>query len=191
METIDHDYTMHHRRYAGDENLLVKFEHDKEPDTDASLKEGRPIFKDIITIDIRIPGDRDVTHRKMRPTDIERFPRHWDAFQRRVAGKEEVIGTPLSLWYHPQMSPARVEEFRHMNITTVEQLVGAPDSVTARVMGFQTLKTAAKTWLAATKSAAPVLELTEKLNAMQLKFDIQQKEVERLTKALLKDKSKE
>lgn len=191
METLDHDYTMHSRKYAGDENLLVKFEHDKEKDEAASLAEGRPIFKDIITIDIRIPGDRDVTHRKMRQTDIERFPRHWAAFQARVGNHETVIGTPLDMWYHPQMSKARVAELVHMNIHTVEQLVGAPDSQTARIMGFQTLKTAAKSWLEATKSAAPVLELTEKLNAMNLKFEEQSKEIARLTKLLLKDKAKE
>jgi len=191
METLDHDYTLHSRKYAGDENLLVKFENDKEKDEAASLAKGRPIFKDIVTIDIRIAGDRDVTHRKMRPQDIERFPRHWEAFQRRVAGREEIIGTPLSLWYHPQMSPARIEEFRHLNIVTVEQLVGAPDSMTGRLMGFQSVKTAAKAWLEATKSAAPVLELTEKLNAMNLKMEEQQKEIARLTKALLKDKAKD
>jgi len=190
MEVLDHDYTVHHRRYAGDESLLVKFFLAPVKDDAKSLEEGRPIFADMEHIDIRIPGSRDnIVIRPVRPEDLERFPRHYAAWKNRVGAEAALIGTPLETWHYPQLSPARIEELKAMNIRTVEQIAGAPDSVSGRIMGFQSMKQAATVWLEATKSAAPLLDLTEKLNAALAKIEAQGAELIRLA-AIADEKKK-
>ena len=44
---------------AEDRKLLVKFFIKPREDRHASLKEGRPVFKDVEYIDIKIPGSRN------------------------------------------------------------------------------------------------------------------------------------
>jgi len=182
METLDYDYTMHARQGAGDDNLLVKFYVDAVKDEKASLEEGRPVFKDVEFIDIRIPGNKDnIVVRPVRaPSDMERFPRHYAAFKARVS-QETVVGTPLAQWPNPAMTPSRIAELYALNIRTVEQIVATPDSVTQKVMGFQTLKNSAVTYLEITKSSAPIGALTKKLDDALAIIETQGRELARLT----------
>jgi len=181
METLDHDYTVHSRQYAGDESLLVKFFVDAIKDEAKSLEEGRPVFKDVEWIDIRIPGNRDnVVIRPIRDEDLVRFPRHYAAFKARTNGIEGIVGTLLESWNNPALSKARIAELNSLNIRTVEQLSECPDSNSAKIMGFQQIKGEAKTWIAATKSAAPVLRLTKELEELKANYAKLSSDFERL-----------
>jgi len=181
MEQLDYDYTVHAREFAGDENLLVKFFVSAVLDEKETALQGRKIFKDAEFIDIRIPGNKDnVVIRPLRQMDLQRFPKHYAAFKARVSG-DVVIGTPLEAWPTPLLTPARIAELRSLNIRTVEQIVAAADSITQSLMGFQSLKQAAQLFVEASKSAAPLADLTTKLTDALLKIEEQGREIARLT----------
>ena len=127
-----------------DDSLLVKFYIDTVQDDAATKEQGRPIFKEVEMIDIRVPGSRNNVVRVARPYDKERFPRHYAAFKNRTS-MEGIEGTPLAEW--PIITRSRVEELAFLNIKTVEQLANMPDSNAQQVMGFYGLKQQAKDWL--------------------------------------------
>jgi hypothetical protein len=166
LQSLGYDHTVHARTHAGDENLLVKFYMDLVEDTSASKKQGRPIFKEVEWIDIRIPGSRDTRVRPARDKDKQRFPQHYAAFKARTAEDgEEVVGTPLEIW--PVISASQAAEMRFFNIRTVENLAGAPDSLGEKFMGFSAIKTKAAAFLEAAKGAAPILALQERVEQLE------------------------
>lgn len=182
MEMIDHDYTVHSTPNKGDDSLLVRFFIDAVKDEKASLAEGRPIFKDAEWIDIRVPGNRnDIVIRPVRPDDFTRFPRHYDAFKKRIAGDEGMVGTPLSAWGWPSMTRARIEELKYFNVRTVENIAGMADGVGQKIMGFQAMKAAAKEFIEASKSRAPLVQMQLKMEALMQKVDEQATTIARLT----------
>ena len=184
MQTLEYDYTDHIRPNAGDDSLLVKFYMDAAQDMVASKAAGRPVFKDIEWIDIRIPGNRDnIVIRPVRPEDTQRFPRHYQAFKNRIAtgGKESEIGTPLSAWPYAGLTPARVKELDFFNIRTVEQLAGTSDGTGAKMPGFQAMKQAAVAYLEIAKQQEPVRELQKQLDDMNAIIKKQAAMIERLS----------
>ena len=168
LGTLEYDHTVHITPNAGDDALLVKFFMDAALDSVASKDAGRPIFKDVEWIDIRIPGNRDnVVIRQARDKDKQRFPRHYAAFQQRTAGQEKIVGTLLSAWPYPAMTPARVKELDFHNIRTVEQLAGTNDSSGKNLPGFHAMKQAAKAYLALAKEQAPITKMQSQIDSMQ------------------------
>lgn len=139
-----------------DESLLVKFFTKQRENKAASLKEGRPIFKDVEYIDIRVPGQRSGgACRPAQYADKQRFPRHYLAFQQRKELPQE--GTPLAEW--PIMTRRNVEELSYHNVKTVEQLVGMSDGLAAKFMGMNTLKQKAILWLENAEDTARINEI--------------------------------
>ena len=88
-------------------------------------KAGRPIFDDVVMVQITIPGDKNNTVVKHVSDELkERFPAAWAAFE---ASEEEVgEGTPLEQW--PMMTAGRVMELKTLHIHTVEALAGLNES---------------------------------------------------------------
>ena len=189
MQSLEYDYTVHEKPNAGDDSLLVKFFTDATLDTAASAEAGRPIYKDVEWIDIRIPGNRDnVVCRPARKLDKQRFPRHYAAFQQRTAGKEEkLVGTPLSAWPYEGMTPARVKELDFHNIRTVEQLAGTADGTGAKLPGFQAMKQAAVAYLELAKQQAPVAAMTKRIEELEALVKRQEAMINRLADDLGND----
>jgi len=129
---------------AMDDTLAVKFFYKPKQDKEASVTEGRPIFNEIEYIDIRVAGKAH--SQACRPAtfaDKERFPRHYEAFKKRVEMPEE--GTLLAEW--PQISRSQVEELTFMNIKTVEQLIACSDTHINKMFGGLNLRRQAEEWL--------------------------------------------
>lgn len=143
-----------------DEQLLVRFFLKPRQDPTASAEEGRPVFKDVVYVEIRVPGSRDAVCRPAGAGDIARFQRHYDAFQSRTA--DVVEGTPLAEW--PQMSRSQVEELSFYNVKTVEQLIAMSDQNASQFMGLNTLKAKAKAWLDLTNEYKAAEELQAELS---------------------------
>lgn len=129
--------------------------------------EGRKIFEEFVYIRILMPANRlNVIERRATPDDIKRFARQYKAFVEK--GEKLVIGTPLDQM--PSLTSAQVLEFKSLNIDTVEQLAGIPDS-TAQLLGVggQDIKRRAQLFLDRATSnetlAAENRELREKLEA--------------------------
>jgi hypothetical protein len=163
---------------AEDDKLLVKFEIRSRPDSVATMKEGRPIFKDVEYIDIKIPGSR--TGGACRPAshaDKQRFPRHYEAFQQRI--EEPTEGTPLAEW--PLISRSQAEEFAYHNVKTVENLVAMSDTNAGNFMGVNALKKKAKRWLEQASSEADTAHLQEELQKRDDLIAAMQEQLNKLT----------
>ena len=137
-------------------------------------------------IDIRIPGNRDnVVCRPARDKDKQRFPRHYAAFQQRIAGKEEkIVGTPLSAWPYEGLTPARVKELDFFNIRTVEQLATTSDNAGAKLPGFQAMKQAAKLYLETASKQAPVNAMNKRIVELEALVKRQETMIESLSDKL-------
>ena len=143
-----------------DKALLVKFFIKPREDKEASRKEGRPIFKDVEYIDIKICGNKNSgACRPATTADKKRFPEHYRRFKDRQ-DQNIGVGTPLTEW--PPCSRSRAEELAFDNVKTVEQLANMADSQVGKFMGLYKLKQQAIDYLEATKANKPLFELSEK-----------------------------
>ena len=127
-----------------DKSLMVKFFYKEVQNKMESQKQGRPVFKEKLYIEIRIAGQRDVQAcRPATHADKQRFPRHLDAFERRVEAPTE--GMPLVEW--PKITRSQAEELSFNNVKTVEQLASMKDSNLSKMMNGYSLRDAAVKWL--------------------------------------------
>ena len=168
--SVDPDDFKHGNEQRMDEQLLVKFFLKEREDKEATLKEGRPIYKDVEYVEIRVAGKRDA--QACRPAtwaDKQRFPKHYEAFQKRTEMPEE--GTPLTQW--PQISRAQVEEFAYMHVKTVEQLCDMSDTNCHKIHGGLLLKRRAAEFLESSNATALIAEkeaLQKRLDDMEAKM---------------------
>ena len=161
------------RNTSHDSSLLVKFFVKPRLDQQASAEAGRPIYKDVEHIDIKVPGTRSGgACRPATKADKERFSQHYQKFKQRTENDEQTEGTPLTEWAY--LSRARVEELAFFNVKTVEHLAEMPDNAAAQMMGGQDLKAKAKSWLDFTKENKDLVELQTQFNEVKIKYDDQQ-----------------
>jgi hypothetical protein len=158
MDALDHDHQIHFRQFAGDEKLYKRFYKGFVPDEERSLLEGRPVFRDVVMIQILTPGNRDnIVDREAQPYDKVRFQQAWAQFQR---GETEIgDGTPLAEW--PLISKSMMEELKFFNFFTVEHLSAANEAAMSKMPGLRELAMRAKTWLATVKDQAGVAKLAK------------------------------
>ena len=127
-----------------DEQLMVRFFYKEVQNKLESAAQGRPIFKEKEYIEIRIAGQRDPQAcRPATHADKSRFPRHYEAFQKRMESPTE--GTPLSEW--TLITRSRAEELSFLNVKTVEQIAGMGDNQLSGIMGGYSLREQAQKWI--------------------------------------------
>lgn len=178
METADYSMTQMafekgRNSHIGDDTLFVEFSHEPIQDKKASEEKGRPIFKNVEFIKIMVPGRQDYVHRQARWDDIERFPKQYERFKQKETQK--VDGTPLTAW--PLLNKAQVEELKHFNIHTVEQLASVSDSAGQNFMGFNNLKQKAQLFLEAAEEGAPLSKLQSELEEKDNQIETMQKQI--------------
>jgi len=145
----------------GDKYLYVKFYLQPKRDAKASLESGRPIFKDEVCISIIQPGNKEnIIDRVATPKDLARFPKHFTAFKERGEVAQE--GTPLESW--TALTKSQVEELKHFNIYTMEQLAGITDAHSQNFLGIQDLKRRALAYLEASGVSAAGESLAAELD---------------------------
>lgn len=140
-----------------------------------SEKEGRPIYEDRDWVRIVAPGDQtSKIERIARDDDKLRFSRIYERYK---AGQEMAPeGTPLEAW--PAMSPAHIEELKHLKLFTVEQLAAASDAQCQRLgAGMMALKLKAGAYLetardtaTAQKYAAENAQLRQEMEDLKAQF---------------------
>jgi hypothetical protein len=155
------------RQNEADKTLLVKFYLFSTPDKTATIAEGRPMFKEVEMIDIRVPGQRDGVARPASPRDKARFPDHYTAFKNRTEAPTD--GTPLTEW--PAISRSFADQLSFLNIKTVEQLAGLNDNAMHQVPGIQNYKQKAKDWLEYTKDESIVGKLRDEITERDSKIE--------------------
>ena len=173
MQIADYDYNDFNKQRAreADKNLLVKFFYKTVQDKRETVAQGRPIFKEVLYCDIKIPGSRNEgVCEPANQRHFDRFPEHYHAFMKRTGDAPQTVGMPLSEW--PLITRAQVEELAYYNVRSVEALATLADSHSHSIMGINVLKQKANEWLAKTQGVnaevdtlkAQVAELTAKLN---------------------------
>lgn len=157
------------RSREADKALLVKFFMKPREDQTASKREGRPIFKEVEYIDIKIPGDRaGGICRPATDQDRNRFPEHYRRFKQRVEGGDVNTGTPLAEW--PVISRSMCEELAFFHVRTVEQLATMSDTQAGKFMGLYQIREKARLWLKKAQDEKPLWEMQEKLKAANEKI---------------------
>lgn len=158
-----------------------------------SKEAGHPIYKDIPFIRMTFP--KDMTKRIDRPaviesdginpTDIERFPKAWEIFQRQ---NEEVSeGTPLVHWAPLSRSDALT--YKGLKIHTVEQLANIPDSNLHNYpLGARQFRDQAIAWLKQAEGGKEVVKLQAENESLRADMEILRKQFSDLSKKLEKQK---
>jgi hypothetical protein len=172
MLSLDVDYNDFNASNARamNEKNLVRFFTKEVKDDAATMAEGRPIYKEVEYIEIRILGKRDV--QACRPAtyrDKQDYGAHYKAFKDRV--EMPVEGTPLAEW--PQISRSQVEELSYLKVKTVEQLADISDTNISQFQGGFNLRRRAQEWLESsgeTKLIAEKEALEKRLADMEAKL---------------------
>ena len=169
--------------------LYVQFSLDAVEDMDASIKEGRPVHKEVETITIIVPGDRDTIVRQVRESDREQFATQYAAFKNRQ--EQPVMGTMLSSL--PFLTKAQVADLYAANVRTAEQLASMSDVLAQKFMGMHNLRKRAKDFLDAAAGNAPIERMNKELEVrdntiavLQKALDDQGKKIEELLKNRMK-----
>jgi hypothetical protein len=158
MNQFDDNVEDFQSRDKADHRTYVRFFMDAVQDQAASVREGRPIFKDMEHVEVIVPGDaKDVVVHRVSDLDRRRWPQQYQMFKQ--GQSEQLIGTPLSeVTWIPR---SQVEELKYFKIMTVEQLAQVNDSACSKIPGLHDLKRRAAAFVDSATAAAPLLALEE------------------------------
>jgi dsDNA-binding SOS-regulon protein len=144
MQTAEFNHEDFSNTAEADKSLLVRFFYKNVQNKLESQQLGRPVFKEKTYIEIRVAGQRDVQAcRPVTYADKQRFPRHYEAFEKRVEPPTE--GMPLIEF--PAITRTQAEELSFMNVKTVEQLASMKDANLSKFMNGYKLRDQAVKWL--------------------------------------------
>lgn len=162
--------------------LIVHFYRRPVEDEAKSAAEGRPVYVEQEYIKILTPGDKDnVIDRPVwfgaNPAcDNRRYPAEYEAWKR--DGSNIVVGTPLSAW--PSISRSQIEEMKHFNVRTVEQLAELADAHAQKFLGIQKLKQGARDFLEQAKGGAVTTRLRAENDSLKKQLDEQAEQLKEL-----------
>ncbi len=149
-------------QHGDDRGLFVEFSREPKLMTYKSAQAGRQVFEDRDYISITYAGGKSVNKREVRlipdnnggPSDPDRFPQQWKAFQ--AQAEQAQTGTQLEAM--PWLTKSQVFEFKAMRIYTVEALANIPDSAMT-MPGGRALRDKAIKYLAVADSGSAVSAL--------------------------------
>ena len=136
--------------------------------------EKRPIFEERIFIKKLVPGDSTlIVDRPMREQDMEDFPIEWARYEQKK--EQKVAGTPIDAW--SAVSDTQKAEFKALNIFTIDQFANLPDVAGDKIMGFNDLRSKARTFIMAAQDS----QMMDKIRAeMDKKLEAQEAELAEL-----------
>jgi len=155
-----------HVQHGTDAGLYVEFYLEAIKDEESSLKEGRPIFRDVEFIKIIPVGDKHtVVCRPVKkfddhqsPSDANRWPKQYAAFKNKQTQVND--GTPVEEW--PILTKSQAMMFKSVNVHTVEQLAAVSDTNLNNLgMGAREYREKAKAYIENAKGGSGVLALQE------------------------------
>jgi hypothetical protein len=114
-------------------------------DRERSKIEGRPVFKDVAFVEIRVPGKpKSVPVERLNEGHKKRWPKAWAAYEAQQRGM--VDGTPLEQWAY--LTPSDVMTLRAAGVHSVEQCAALVDGALGGVgMRARELRDRAKQFL--------------------------------------------
>lgn len=151
--------------------LVVFFHKKMRQSEEKTLKEGRPIFDEVVYIKKMIPGDGlNIIDRPMYESDKNEFPMQWAHYMNKQSDDQMVSGTPLIEW--PLITTAQAEELRGLKFYTVEQIAHASDAQVIKIgmlagMNPYTFRDKAKSYLNKASESAESAKRDEELNDLK------------------------
>lgn len=169
-----------HVQHGDDKGLFVEFSLEPLQDMESTKIEGRPIFRDVEFVTIRIVGDtKTVVKRPIKkeddnqsPSDMNRWPRQYAAFKNQ--NSQVLEGTPITEW--APVGRALAMELKAMNIHTVEQLAEVSDA-NLKWMGARALQEKAKAYIASAKDGALVAKQAEEITDLKKQMEAMQNQL--------------
>lgn len=169
-----------------DDSLQAFFKSVAVRDPHASKAQGRPIYRDEVHCEIRIPGDRHYqpvvpAHSMWRRIEGEevtyamRFARQYNRF---MEGQEQVAdGTPLSELTF--LTESKRQELRGLKIYTAEALAALEGSHLKSLGAIgNEMKTQAKEYLAAASGAGRAAEMAARIAALEAQLALRNEGVD-------------
>lgn len=154
-----------------DTRLAVKFEKRDVQDMVETVKENRPIFKEVVFIKIAVPGDSlTEIDRPMYDSDKNRFPIQWASYLNRQGQEQNYSGTSLKEW--PLITSSQAEELRGLKFHTVEAIAMATDQAIQKIgmlagMSPYSFREKAQSFLKMAKEGADLNAREAELNALR------------------------
>lgn len=164
------------------DNTVVMFHREAIQDNQATVREGRPIFKDMEMVELRFPGNTNTVW-DLPVTDEHRqkYARQYEAFLR---GDEMAIdGTPIEQL--TVLTRAQIKELKSLDIHTIEAAAGLSDLVIQRFMGGYKLRELAKRYLEQAEGLAPLALVIEENDKMKAQINAQASQLEELNRHLI------
>lgn len=172
----------YHVQHGTDAGLFVEFYVEAIEDQEESIKQGRPIYRDVEMTSIRILGDQkthvvrpvDLKGSNTVPSDPDRWPRQWAAFKNKQVVTE--VGTPITEW--PPVSKSQAMNLKSLNIHTVEALAQVSDSNLGNIgMGARDLRDKAIAFLDQAKDGSGLVKLQEENKDLRTKIEALQNQM--------------
>lgn len=138
---------------SDDTGLVVKFDTESVLDKGQTYEAGHPVYIDMEFVTIVPPGkaSRNLVVRSPVTEYYKwRFATDYENWKKGRSAQQS--GTPLTMW--PAVGPAQIKELEHLNVYTIEQFAGLPDSNANTIRGFYGLKAKAKEFLATAEKAS-------------------------------------
>lgn len=136
-----------------------------------TLKEGHPIFEDVIYVEIHTPGNQlNTVDTPVLDHHKARFPMQWAHYQNTHGDNDRVVGTPVNQW--PLLTAGQAETLKGLKFFTVEQIAFAGDDAVSRIgmhagMAPMTLRDRAKRFLEAAAGDAAINKQAAEMDAMR------------------------
>ena len=136
-----------------------------------SDEENRPIFDTREMVEVKIPGDRNFSFvSEVEDEHRARWPKDYEAFQKGL--ELATTGTPLEEWPNPQLTVGRIEELKHLNIFSVEDLSNVADRDGPQLgMGWRELRKQAQAWLEDAKGGAEMAQLAKENEDLKARLE--------------------
>lgn len=178
---------VHQVSYGDDSGLFVEFYWREVKNEAKSLAEGRPIFESKEYVKIIAAGDKtkwwdrpvQKVSNGVTPSDIDRFPRAWAAFQRQ--GVEVTEGTPIIEW--PQITRSDAAMLKSHGVHTIEACAALSDMNLGNILGGRKYRDMAQAWLVKAKDGAAAAQWAKEKEHMQAQLDAMKNQIEGLTLA--------
>jgi hypothetical protein len=150
-----------------DSRLAVRFYSKPIQSPFKTEKEGRPIFEDVVYVEIHTPGNQlNIIDTPARDHHKARFPHQWAHYMNAHGGDSKQMGTPLTAW--TLISASQAEMLKALKFYTVEQIAFASDDQIAQVgmhagMAPLAFRERAKRYLEAASGEASINKAAEEL----------------------------
>lgn len=136
-----------------------------------SDEENRPIFDTREMVEVKIPGDRNFSFvSEIEDEHRTRWPKEYEAFQKGL--EIATTGTPLEEWPNPQLTEGRIEELKHMNVFSVEDLANVADRDGPNLgMGWRELRAQAIAWLENAEDGAKTAKMAAEIERLKQQIE--------------------